>query len=299
MQQTWPLTGALDLGRTLRLGEMWGASTWLKVDETGAWYARHTPDGPATVCLHNRRDHVAGEAWGPGAAWLLESVPDLVGLHDPGVDAVGDHHPVMEALKTKMRGYRMGRSGDVYSRLVAVGIAQKVTGANAKPALRRIAWKWGEQAPGPREDLRLLPHPKVLAKKPYYAFHPLNVERHRADLLRRIAARATALQRAAKMPPAEGRAHLEKLPGIGPWTSGVVAGGALGDPDAVPIGDYHLPNIVVYTLTGKVRGSDAEMMAALAPYEGQRGRVVRMIKGGGHKAPVFGPKTEARDIRDI
>jgi 3-methyladenine DNA glycosylase/8-oxoguanine DNA glycosylase len=118
--------------------------------------------------------------------------------------------------------------------------------------------------------------------------------------VRRIADRATALQRAATMEPALGRAHLEKLPGIGPWTSGVVMGGPLGDPDAVPLGDYNLANWVAYNLAGEERADDQRMMALLAPYAGQNGLVARLVKGGGCKAPPRrGPRMSVMDIRKM
>ena len=41
------------------------------------------------------------------------------------------------------------------------------------------------------------------------------------------------------------------------------------------------------------------MMALLAPYLGDRGRVVRMVKQGGRPAPRYGPKTPSRDIRGV
>ncbi len=101
------------------------------------------------------------------------------------------------------------------------------------------------------------------------------------------------------MPQPEARAHLEKLPGIGPWTSGVVMGGPLGDPDAVPTGDYNLPNIVAYKLVGEERADDARMLELLEPYRGHRGLVARLIKtGGGRSPPRRGPRLRVRDIRE-
>jgi len=46
------------------------------------------------------------------------------------------------------------------------------------------------------------------------------------------------------------------MPGIGPWTAAEVAVRALGDPDAVSVGDYHLPSAVVFAFTGRRRGTD-------------------------------------------
>jgi 3-methyladenine DNA glycosylase/8-oxoguanine DNA glycosylase len=276
---------------------MWGATTWLKIDDSGAWYADRTPSGTATVRLRLNSGVLTADAWGEGAEDLLKRVPGLCGLHDAGVEAIEPSHSVVRELQKRMRGYRIGRVGLSYQRLVAAAIAQKVTGANAKPALRQIAWKWGEQAPGPREDLWLLPDPKALRKRAYYEFHPFGVEQHRAMLLKRIAERAHALQRAAAMDPVAGRAHLQKLRGIGPWTSGVVMGGPLGDPDAVPLGDYHLPNIVAWHLAREPRADDDRMLELLEPYTGRRGQVVRMLKAGAGGAPRYGPKSEARDFR--
>jgi len=282
--------GPLDLRRTLKLSAMWGATPWLKVDEGGAWYARRTPAGPGTVRLRREGRWVYASAWGDGFEHLLDDVPDLIGAADPGFASFEAHHEVVHDLQRRMPGYRQGRTGQVFAHLVAAAVAQKVTGANSKPAVRRIAWAWGDAAPGPCDDLRLLPDRRTLAQTPYYAFNPFGVERRRADLVRRIAARALALSKAAGMSHADARAHLEKLPGIGPWTSGVVVGGPLGDPDAVPIGDYHLPNIVAYNLAGEPRADDTRMLELLAPYAGNRGRVVRALKGAGAKAPRYGAK---------
>jgi 3-methyladenine DNA glycosylase/8-oxoguanine DNA glycosylase len=69
-----------------------------------------------------------------------------------------------------------------------------------------------------------------------------------------------------------------------------VAGSAFGDPDAVPIGDYHLPHVVSYALTGEPRGDDDRMLELLEPYRGQRGRVLRLLVWSGHRAPRFGPR---------
>ena len=52
---------------------------------------------------------------------------------------------------------------------------------------------------------------------------------------------------------------------------------AMGDPDAVAVGDYHLKNLVVHALAGEPRGTDERMLELLAPYAGQRGRVIRLL----------------------
>ncbi|MEQ8276605.1 MAG: DNA-3-methyladenine glycosylase 2 family protein [Deltaproteobacteria bacterium] len=287
-----------DLRLTWRLSALWGAETWRASDTDGAWFARRTSEGIGTVCVRHRGDHLEAEGWGDGAERALDEVPALVGLEDAGVADVPDAHPLIREIKKRMAGYRMGRTNDVYSQMIAVAIAQKVTGKNSKDALRAIARRWGEEAPGPRRGLYVLPEPRALANTPYYDFHPLNVERHRADLLKRLASRATALQRAVKMSHAEANEHLLKFRGVGPWTAGVVMGSALGDPDAIPVGDYHLPNVITFNLAGEPRGTDERMLELLEPYRGQRGRVVRMLKTGGTAPPKWGPRSSVRDIRN-
>lgn len=286
-----------DLRRTWRLSVLWGGTPWRRIDHTGAWHARRTEAGLATVRIANRGDHLEAEGWGDGAELLLDDVPALVGLNDEGVASIEPQHPIVEDLLKTYRGFRLGRTGDVYARAISIAIAQKVTGKNAKSGLRRITWAWGDRAPGPRDDLYVFPDAKTLLAKPYYEFHPLNVEKHRADLLKRLASYRRALERAADMNHADAYQHLLKIRGIGPWTAGAVMGSALGDPDAVPVGDYHLKNIVTFNLAGEPRGTDERMMELLEPYRGNRGRIVRMLKAGGSSPPKWGHRSSVRDIR--
>ena len=80
------------------------------------------------------------------------------------------------------------------------------------------------------------------------------------------------------------------MPGVGPWTVATVAGTALGDPDAVIVGDYHLPHLVSYALAGERRGTDERMVELLEPYRGQRGRVVRLLVMSGLGPPRRVPR---------
>ena len=57
--------------------------------------------------------------------------------------------------------------------------------------------------------------------------------------------------------------------------------------------------MVVHFLTGRARGTDEEMLRLLAPWAGQRQRVVRLIELSGVGAPRFGPRFAPLDIRAI
>lgn len=101
------------------------------------------------------------------------------------------------------------------------------------------------------------------------------------------------------MPGEAARARLEALLGIGPWTAAETARIALGDPDAVTVGDYRLPNLVSWALAGEPRGDDRRMLELLEPYRVQRGRVQRLLEASGISAPRYGPHIAARAIEGI
>jgi 3-methyladenine DNA glycosylase/8-oxoguanine DNA glycosylase len=87
--------------------------------------------------------------------------------------------------------------------------------------------------------------------------------------------------------------------GIGPWTAALVLTASHGHADAVPEGDFHLPNSVAYALAGEPRADDARMLELLEPYRGQRGRVVRLLELSGIRPPAFGPRLAPRRIAAI
>ena len=96
------------------------------------------------------------------------------------------------------------------------------------------------------------------------------------------------------MSASEARARLVGVPGIGPWTAAEVGVRALGDPDAVSVGDFHLPHLVAWALRREPRGDDARMLDLLAPYAGRRALVVRLLEVSGIRAPRYGPRLARR-----
>ena len=100
--------------------------------------------------------------------------------------------------------------------------------------------------------------------------------------------------------PLEGaRRKLLALPGVGAWTTAIVCEIALGDPDAVPLGDFHVPDTVAWNLAGEARGSDERMLELLEPYRGQRGRAIRLLETGAPAAPRFAPRGRVQHIERI
>jgi len=297
LTRTIRVEGPLDLGLTM--APLWrgrGDPT-MRIDRDGVWRATRTPEGPATIHLRERRDGLDVMAWGEGAAWAMESAPALAGLEDEPA-ALRTRHPLIRELARRRAGVRLPKSRAVFEAILPAIAEQKVTGAEAHRAFRRLVQAHGEQAPGPAGDagMRLPPAPETLARLPYFAFHPLGLERRRAETIRRVAAEADRLESTTQLPPADGQARLRAIPGIGPWTAAEVAARAWGDPDAVSVGDFHLPSLVSWALAHEPRGSDERMLELLAPFAGQRGRVVRLLELSGIQPPRYGPRYAGRRI---
>jgi 3-methyladenine DNA glycosylase/8-oxoguanine DNA glycosylase len=182
--------------------------------------------------------------------------------------------------------------------LIPVILEQKVTGAEARRAYRRLVQALAEPAPGPL-GLTLPPAPEGVADLPYYAFHPFGVERRRAEVLRAVCARSAWIDDAFSLTLDAAEARLSSLHGVGAWTVAEVARIALGDADAVSVGDYHVPNIVAWALAREPRGSDERMLELLEPYRPHRGRVQRLLESSRIRAPAFGPRMEPRAIDRI
>jgi 3-methyladenine DNA glycosylase/8-oxoguanine DNA glycosylase len=291
------LRAALDLGATLGPLAHGRGDTTLRLGRGEAWLAFHTPAGPAALrLLVNGPAVVTASAWGDGAELALEGVPALTGELDRPEDFVA-HHAILRRLQRSAAGLRLPRTGRVFAALLPTIIEQKVTGTEAFRAYAAILRTYGSPAPGPLGSLRLPPTPEQLAALPYHAFHPLGLERRRADVIRHAAARAAWLEAADDA--AEATRRLRSLPGIGQWTAAEVVRAAFGDPDAVSVGDYHVPNMVAWALAGEPRADDARMLELLEPYRGQRGRVQRLLEVGRVVAPRYGPRMAPRRIATI
>ena len=100
---------------------------------------------------------------------------------------------------------------------------------------------------------------------------------------------APSLERVSQVSSEEADRRLRSVRGIGVWTSAEVRQRALGDPDAVSFGDYHLANWVGWALVGHDI-TDDEMGELLEPYRPQRGRAAAMAIAGGRSRPRRGPR---------
>jgi 3-methyladenine DNA glycosylase/8-oxoguanine DNA glycosylase len=264
----------------------------------GVWRTSLTPDGPATLYVRSRDAVVTARAWGSGADWLLDRVPDWLGFHDD-MAGFAVHHPAVGELVLRYPAMRVGRTERVFEALVPAVLEQKVVGREAHRAWRFLLLKHGEPAPGPAPaGMRVVPPPRTWTRIPSWDWHRAGVEGVRARTIINAAAVAARLEDALGLPAAEADRRLRSLPGIGVWTSAEIRQRAMGDPDAVSVGDYHLPNAVGWTLA-RQKTDDAGMLELLAPYAGHRYRVTRLIELGGSAPPRHGPRMSVRDYRSI
>ncbi len=264
-----------------------------RVDDAGRhWRAIRTPVGAATLCVQARpgTKDVLGRAWGPGSQWALESMPALLGADDDPAGFIALHPAVAEGSR-RNANWRLGRSGRVMEALVPSILEQKVTGKQAFGSFRELVLRHGEPAPGPVAEMRLhlQPTPVRLYAIPSWEWLALGVDPARSRTLVTACRLAQSLERIADVSHAEADRRLQSVRGIGVWTSAEVRQRALGDPDAVSFGDYHVANHVGWALFGHDI-TDEEMAEALKSYRPQRGRAVAMALAGGRRRPRHGPR---------
>ncbi|MGW6506753.1 DNA-3-methyladenine glycosylase family protein [Streptomyces niveus] len=255
--------------------------------------ASRTPAGPGTLRVRADHDGVRADAWGPGADWLLERLPELLGAADDP-DAFGPRHRLLAASARRRPGLRLCRTGLVLESLIPSVLEQKVTTIEANRSWRHLVRKYGEPAPGPYGSgdnrMYVMPDPRTWAMIPSWEWHKAGVDSKRSDTVARAVRVARRLEEATTMEPEQAAARLELIPGIGPWTSAEVLQRSNGAPDAVTVGDLHLPGIVGYALAGRPDTDDAGMLELLEPYAGQRHRAVRLILLTGRTPPRRAPR---------
>ena len=265
---------------------------FLAAADGAIWRTSRTPDGPGTLRVTGAGAAVtvvSATAWGPGAAWLLDTLPCLLGARD---DPAGfaPAHPLLRELARRYRGARVGRSGRVLEALVPAVLEQKVVSIEAHRAWRVLLTRFGDPAPGPAPaGMRVFPAARTWSRIPSWEWHRAGVEAVRARTIIAAARAPGRIEETTAMAAAEADRRLRALPGVGPWTSAEVRQRACGDADAVSVGDYHLPAVVGWALAGHVV-DDAGMLELLAPYAGHRYRATRLVE-------LSGPRMAVRDYR--
>ncbi|RMI34043.1 DNA-3-methyladenine glycosylase family protein [Nocardia stercoris] len=264
------------------------------------WHASRTATGPVTARFtQGAPDTVTVRAWGPGSAEFLDRLSHMLCLDEDVAGFAPEHRLIAEAHR-RFPGLRMLRTGQVFEALVPAILEQRVHTVSAHASWRKLVGQFGDPAPGPTpEPMRLPPTAEVWRRIPSWTFHRANVDPQRAKTIVLAARMADKLEQAATMDHAAAAERLRAVPGVGVWTAAEVAQRALGDPDALSVGDFHLAAMVGWTLLGRPLDDEA-MVEYLEPLRPHRYRAIRLLQAAGfaHK-PKFGPRTSLVDISGI
>jgi 3-methyladenine DNA glycosylase/8-oxoguanine DNA glycosylase len=296
-EDIWEPDWPVDVQRSFSRDRRGTGDPTLRFAEDGVWRTSTTPDGPATVRLTGSAVRLRVQAWGPGAAWAGAAVPQWLGAHDrvDGFDAAA--HPLVARLHRSTPWLRLGSTGRVWDALVPAVLEQKVTGIEAHRTWRELLRLAGEPAPGPAPaGMRVVPSAERLLAVTDWQWHGCGLDGARRRALRAVASVASRLEAGAHEDCADLRRRLQSVPGIGVWTAAEVAQRAVGCPDSVSVGDYHLKNLVGWSLAGR-KTDDAGMLELLEPWRGHRQRVVRLLEVGGSMPPKRGPRMAPTDYR--
>jgi 3-methyladenine DNA glycosylase/8-oxoguanine DNA glycosylase len=312
LSRSWQAGRPVDLAAALGPLSRGPGDPTMRLGPSSLWWVTRTEAGPATLWLvvGSSRYDVAATAWGPGADRVLDGLPALLGADDDPSGFV-PHHPVVREAWRRHPGWRVPRTGRVLESLVPAVLEQKVTGREAARAWRTLVRAYGEPAPGPAGHatdgpapgpagfpvgLRVPPAPEVWRRVPSWVWHRAGVDLSRSRTIVTAAGSAGRLEQLTGVAHDEAARRMRSLPGIGAWTAAEVAQRALGDADAVSVGDFHLSSLVGTALVGE-RVDDDAMLELLEPYRGHRYRAIRMIELAGVSVERHGPRFSGRDYR--
>lgn len=274
----------MDIRRTLGIHRRGSGDPAYRVSPGGSIIrGSYTPDGPGVLAISRADKTVVGRAYGDGAEWLLDRLPRLLGADDEP-EALTPKHDTVARLVHGATGVRLGATDRVWEALVPAVLEQKVPGAEAWRAWRYLINNVGIDLGGAKTP----PPQRQWLDIPSWEWHKSGAE----------PVRMRTIRAAATIDVETKPEHLTAVHGIGPWTEAEIRVRALGDPDAVPVGDYHIPAQVGFALT-RQKTDDAGMLELLEPYAGQRYRIIRLIELVAPKPARRGSRMPVRDYRNF
>ncbi len=256
------------------------------------WRASRMTTGPVTFRLDQVSPREIGaHAWGEGAEEFVDQLPRMLGADDD-LDGFDPRQPwLIEALQ-KHPGIRVPRTHRVLEALIPAILEQKVTGKEARGEWAWLVRRYGEPAPGPTPvPMWVPPDAPTWLRIPSWEWHRSGTDPARSGTVMRAMQVIGRLEQCAQLDHHGAQRRLTSVPGIGLWTAAETAQRALGDPDAVSVGDYHLAGFVGFSLIGE-KVDDATMLELLQPWAGHRYRVIRLLEvsPAGRRAPRHGPR---------
>jgi endonuclease III len=213
---------------------------------------------------------------GTGESLVRQALERSLAKND-GHDTFVPKHPLIAKLHMRLSGMRIIEVPWAFDVACQTVLGQRVTAEDAMREFRRIAERYGTKY----QDLVAFPPASLVATMPTWQLEQLGIDPKRARAmvaLAREVVRRPGFWASPLLPKV-----LASIRGIGPWTIGNIMGFAMGDPDALVLGDLHLPHVVTWALAEEPRGSDERMVELLQPFAGQR--LTRLLTGSNIKVP--------------
>lgn len=244
--------------------------------------AESGPAGPLIFEAVQRHATVELQIWGahttPAEARevAMADARGWVGWHDdvPDLAALTTAHPGLHQAARRIGAIRLSRLPRVQEAVGRAVLTQLVQRVEGHRSICQLAALTGSPAGG---GLWCWPTATQVAGTPAYAMRRCGISMRSATALHASALDDPQLERVRDDFRTLDR-RLRAIRGVGVWTSAEIRL-ALGDPDAVSVGDYNLPGTVCHALAG-ARGedcTDALMLELLEPYRGQRARVIQLV----------------------
>ncbi|MBT9544126.1 MAG: DNA-3-methyladenine glycosylase 2 family protein [Candidatus Sericytochromatia bacterium] len=172
--------------------------------------------------------------------WDLDSDPLLLAQAFEGVPLLAGSYLKDTQLSNSgsPSGLRLPGAWDGFETTVAIILGQMVSLARARHLLAELIQLYGPSVLHPRtlNPVQIFPSPETLANAPELQ---LGTTRQRLHTIQNLARMVVSgqLSLSPAQDPQRFRAQLQKLPGIGPWTTEMIALRVLGDTDAFPAND--------------------------------------------------------------
>lgn len=256
--------------------------------------ARWFMNGSATIEITEHESKAQVLVWGPAAQEARQFVPSLLGLHDTPVIDFGNTR-LNRMLKPKLN-LRLSRSPYLSSTLLSHVLQQQIAWRDAAKIWQRLALRHGHPADGPH-PLKLPLNFNQMRTLPTHHYQSAGLIQNRIPLLREIGRLAWRIDEWYRDSINTYTYRIQRLPQMGPWTTNHALAVSMGEPDVVVTGDYTLPHTVSWALLGKPRSNDAEMQSLLAPFAGNRWRLVRLLWALNISAPRRGPRLSSMHTR--
>lgn len=300
MQLTLPIEGPYDLAASFWLMSMGKGNPCLQqVSPTKLCTALLTPEGPVHLVANQRAQQLKIELQGAGAEWMEPQLRSFFGLDFTPPQIQGLRK--LRQIAYDLRGLRLVRMPTVYTTLVQVILQQLISYRDACYGWRKLAQRYGTPVSG-CDDLWFPPSAETLAELRSPQFIECCVlPQHGKRIVEvsRVADKIEATWNAGQADNALDvtSEQLLALPGIGPWTVGLLRGGALGDADAEVLGDYSMPKLVSYFFENDLQAADQatddDMLRLLEPYRPHRFYVLTLLNRGAKPPPRRGPRRKS------